>query len=82
MHDGTPFCTGVTFLHARAAGVRHGSGASTVSLGGGLGEVSGSLVLDATGHQRVLVEYDRTFDPGYQGAYGIIAGVATVSGLS
>lgn len=34
----------------------------------------GSLVLDATGHARKLVNYDQKFDPGYQGAYGITAG--------
>eukprot|EP00955_Chlamydomonas_euryale_P102007 365387-Chlamydomonas_euryale.AAC.14 len=33
-----------------------------------------SLVLDATGHKRKLVEFDKEFNPGYQGAYGIIAG--------
>jgi flavin-dependent dehydrogenase len=37
--------------------------------------VRGSLVLDATGHSRRLVEFDRAFDPGYQGAYGIVAEV-------
>jgi lycopene beta-cyclase len=37
-------------------------------------QISGSLVLDATGHSRRLVEFDKKFDPGYQGAYGIVAG--------
>ena len=37
--------------------------------------VTGSLVLDATGHSRRPVEFDRAFDPGYTGAYGIVAGV-------
>jgi flavin-dependent dehydrogenase len=37
--------------------------------------LTGSLVLDATGHSRRLVEFDRKFDPGYQGAYGIVAEV-------
>ena len=36
---------------------------------------SGALVLDATGHSRRLVKFDRKFDPGYQGAYGIVAEV-------
>jgi hypothetical protein len=42
---------------------------------GGAAAISGSLVLDATGHSRRLVQFDKKFDPGYQGAYGIIAGV-------
>ncbi|KXZ48879.1 hypothetical protein GPECTOR_24g168 [Gonium pectorale] len=37
--------------------------------------IRGSLVLDATGHARRLVEYDKKFDPGFQGAYGIVAEV-------
>ncbi len=38
-------------------------------------QIRGSLVLDATGHARRLVQYDKTFDPGFQGAYGIVAEV-------
>eukprot|EP01023_Acetabularia_acetabulum_P055148 TRINITY_DN6342_c0_g1_i1.p1 TRINITY_DN6342_c0_g1~~TRINITY_DN6342_c0_g1_i1.p1 ORF type:complete len:522 (-),score=84.63 TRINITY_DN6342_c0_g1_i1:2127-3692(-) len=37
--------------------------------------VRGLLVLDATGHVRKLVEFNKEFDPGYQGAYGIMADV-------
>lgn len=37
--------------------------------------VYASLVLDATGHSRKLVQYDKEFNPGYQGAYGITAEV-------
>eukprot|EP00210_Caulerpa_lentillifera_P003218 g3074.t1 len=33
------------------------------------------LVLDATGHSRKLINYDKEFNPGYQGAYGYIAKV-------
>jgi hypothetical protein len=33
------------------------------------------MVLDATGHARKLVKFDKKFDPGFQGAYGIIAEV-------
>lgn len=33
------------------------------------------LVLDATGHSRKLIHYDKDFNPGYQGAYGYIATV-------
>jgi lycopene beta-cyclase len=43
-------------------------------------QIQGSLVLDATGHRRQLVKFDQDFDPGYQGAYGIIAGGAWGSG--
>ena len=28
--------------------------------------IQGRMVLDATGHARKLVEYDKPFDPGYQ----------------
>jgi len=55
--------------------VQHGDGSSTVTVEGPESvQISGSLVLDATGHSRRLVEFDKKFDPGYQGAYGIIAG--------
>lgn len=33
------------------------------------------LVLDATGHSRKLINYDKEFNPGFQGAYGYIAKV-------
>lgn len=65
---------GVGFLNGKVQGVTHEGGASTVKLSDGR-LVTGSLVLDATGHARRLVEYDKEFDPGYQGAYGIIAEV-------
>ena len=54
-------------------GASHANGSSTVRLADGR-QVRGSLVLDATGHLRKLVEYDKEFNPGFQGAYGIIAG--------
>lgn len=38
-------------------------------------DVVGTLVLDATGHARRLVEFDKKFDPGYQGAYGVLIGM-------
>ena len=31
-----------------------------------------AFVVDATGHSRTLVRFDETFDPGYQGAYGLL----------
>lgn len=62
--------------------MQHADGSSTLSIEaeGADGQqqavqMSGSLVLDATGHSRRLVEFDKNFDPGYQGAYGIVAGV-------
>ena len=40
-------------------------GKSTVSCSDGL-DITGCMVLDATGHARSLVEFDEAFDPGYQ----------------
>lgn len=65
---------GVNFLYGKVQGVSHAGGSSTVKLADGR-EVRGSLVLDATGHARKLVEYDKEFNPGFQGAYGIVAEV-------
>lgn len=65
---------GVRFYEAKAQRVRHGGGRSTLELDGGV-QVSGSLVVDATGHSRKLVEFDKPFNPGYQGAYGIVVEV-------
>lgn len=79
-----PLCdaSGVTFLRSSVEGVTHGEGVSTVQLSNGAGVLRGSLVLDATGHSRRLVQYDDKFDPGYQGAYGIIAGGCLASALT
>jgi lycopene beta-cyclase len=38
-------------------------------------KVFAKMVLDATGHSRKLVEFDRDFTPGYQAAFGIVATV-------
>ncbi|GLI71151.1 hypothetical protein VaNZ11_016251 [Volvox africanus] len=65
---------GVTFLPGKVAGCSHGEGSSEVQLADGR-KIRGSLVLDATGHSRRLVQYDKKFDPGFQGAYGIMAEV-------
>lgn len=65
---------GVRFVKDKVEGVSHAGGRSTVATAGGA-KVAGSMVLDATGHSRRLVEFDQKFDPGYQGAYGIIAEV-------
>jgi lycopene beta-cyclase len=64
---------GVTFVIDKVEGAQHGEGSSTVSTAGGVA-LQGSMVLDATGHSRRLVQFDKKFDPGYQGAYGITAG--------
>lgn len=66
--------TGVTFLDGKVSSCSHADGSSTVALADGR-SVRGSLVLDATGHSRKLVQFDQKFDPGYQGAYGIVAEV-------
>lgn len=72
----------MTFITGKVSSVQHADGSSTLSIEaeGADGQqqavqMSGSLVLDATGHSRRLVEFDKNFDPGYQGAYGIVAGV-------
>ena len=43
----------------------HAEGSSTVTCADGL-QITGCFVLDATGHARSLVEFDKKFDPGYQ----------------
>jgi hypothetical protein len=65
---------GVRFLTDKVDSVSHAGGRSTVTTASGAA-VRGSLVLDATGHSRRLVKFDQKFDPGYQGAYGIVAEV-------
>lgn len=52
-------------MRLQAKDVSHGGGRSTVALEGGQ-QVSGSLVVDATGHSRKLVEFDKPFNPGAQ----------------
>ncbi|KAK9828833.1 hypothetical protein WJX72_002308 [[Myrmecia] bisecta] len=65
---------GVLFHQSTVESVKHTDGLSTIVTKDGL-RISGSMVLDATGHQRKLVEFDKKFDPGYQGAYGIMCEV-------
>ena len=50
-------------LSPQAKDVRHGGGRSVVECEGQVC-ASGSLVLDATGHSRQFVEYDKPFNPG------------------
>lgn len=40
--------------------------------------IEAAVVLDATGHSRRLVKYDKPFNPGYQIAYGIVAEVTNL----
>ncbi len=56
---------GVMFQKARVEGVDHAGGRSEVVCSDGT-RISGCMVLDATGHARKLVEYDKPFNPGYQ----------------
>lgn len=56
---------GVTFQVAKVEGVQHEDGGSHVLCSDGT-RIRGCMVLDATGHARKLVEYDKPFDPGYQ----------------
>lgn len=41
--------------------------------------IEAAVVLDATGHSRRLVKYDKPFNPGYQIAYGIVAEVRNLA---
>lgn len=65
---------GVSFYEGRVNSVTHSDGASSISCADGTA-ISGTAVLDATGHALKLVEFDAKFDPGYQGAYGIMCEV-------
>eukprot|EP00236_Picocystis_salinarum_P000758 CAMPEP_0183829082 /NCGR_PEP_ID=MMETSP0807_2-20130328/3124_1 /TAXON_ID=88271 /ORGANISM="Picocystis salinarum, Strain CCMP1897" /LENGTH=513 /DNA_ID=CAMNT_0026074289 /DNA_START=91 /DNA_END=1632 /DNA_ORIENTATION=+ len=65
---------GVQFLEEKVNGVEHRQGTSYLDIEGH-GELPSSIVVDATGHFRKLVEFDAEFNPGYQGAYGILVEV-------
>ena len=56
---------GVMFHHGMADSVRHTDGSSSLLCRDGA-ELTGRMVLDATGHARKLIEFDQKFDPGYQ----------------
>ena len=58
-------CAGVVFHQDTVKGVSHEGGSSTLRCTGGQ-EIGASMVLDATGHSRRLVEFDKPFNPGYQ----------------
>ena len=66
---------GVEFGTAAVESCDHGNEHySTVKLDDGR-TVYAKMVLDATGHSRKLVDFDREFTPGYQAAYGIMCTV-------
>lgn len=65
---------GVCFHLAPVESVTHAGGRSAVLATDGTA-LDGAMVLDATGHVRKLVQFDAPFEPGYQGAYGILARV-------
>lgn len=65
---------GVQFFYGKALSTTHGGGQSTLHCSEGV-DLVGSLVADATGYSRALVQFDKEFNPGYQGAYGIVAEV-------
>ncbi|QDZ18931.1 lycopene beta cyclase [Chloropicon primus] len=50
------------------------SGYSVVTCSDGT-ELRGKLVLDATGHAKKFVQFRDDYDPGYQGAYGVLVEV-------
>lgn len=57
--------SGVVFHKDAVRRVEHRSGRSVLHCEDGT-SVAANLVLDATGHARKLVEFDRPFKPGYQ----------------
>ena len=67
---------GVTFHKGVVKGAEHKDGVSSVQCDDGMA-VRSSIVLDATGHTRQLIQFGKgkKFDPGFQGAYGITAKV-------
>lgn len=65
---------GVCFHLSPVDAVTHAGGRSAVVASDGTA-FDGAMVLDATGHVRKLVQFDAPFEPGYQGAYGILAHV-------
>nr|AAX19899.1 lycopene cyclase [Salicornia europaea] len=66
--------TGVKFHQAKVMKVVHGESKSQLMCNDGV-TIQASVVLDATGFARCLVQYDKPYNPGYQVAYGILAEV-------
>lgn len=65
---------GVKFHQARVIKVIHEESKSLLICNDGV-TIQATVVLDATGFSRCLVQYNRPYDPGYQVAYGILAEV-------
>ncbi|KAK9671158.1 hypothetical protein RND81_12G010300 [Saponaria officinalis] len=65
---------GVRFHQAKVVNVVHEESKSVLICNDGV-RIQASVVLDATGFSRCLVEYDKPYNPGYQVAYGIVAEV-------
>ncbi|XP_057541348.1 lycopene beta cyclase, chloroplastic/chromoplastic [Amaranthus tricolor] len=65
---------GVKFHQAKVIKVVHDESKSRVICNDGV-TIEASVVLDATGFARSLVQYDKPYNPGYQVAYGILAEV-------
>ncbi|EPS69984.1 lycopene beta-cyclase, partial [Genlisea aurea] len=65
---------GVKFHQAKVLKVIHQEHKSSLICNDGV-TIEAGVVLDATGFARCLVRYDKTYNPGYQVAYGILAEV-------
>lgn len=65
---------GVKFHQAKVIKVIHEETKSLLICNDGV-TIQASVVLDATGFSRTLVQYDKPYNPGYQVAYGIVAEV-------
>lgn len=65
---------GVKFHQAKVVKVIHQESKSLLICNDGV-TIQASVVLDATGFSRCLVQYDKPYNPGYQVAYGILAEV-------
>nr|ADA82242.1 lycopene beta cyclase [Crocus sativus] len=65
---------GVKFHQAKVVKVVHEDEKSLLICNDGI-TIEATVVLDATGFSRCLVQYDKPYNPGYQVAYGILAEV-------
>lgn len=65
---------GVRFHQAKVLKVIHEESKSLLICNDGV-TIQATVVLDATGFSRSLVQYDKPYNPGYQVAYGIVAEV-------
>ncbi|KAK1615694.1 hypothetical protein QYE76_021211 [Lolium multiflorum] len=65
---------GVAFHQAKVAKAVHNEASSLLICDDGAA-IPATVVLDATGFSRCLVQYDKPYNPGYQVAYGVLAEV-------